>query len=327
MRGSSPGAELFVDARHPPQTSLTAQAIRGDRGVPGGWLPVRPRPPAPPGCGGCLPRFWMEQAHADQPPVVIDALDRVSVQLELADDGGWEVNPASVQLGKSDRLVAGLAQALQQPLLLSVSERHRPDCRPPAGLGEPRAALAGGGALEEDELTSGTAHRDGGARAVALAIGEANATPLERRASDRRRRLHCCFATIARAGAHAPSCSSHRRHRRRSRIARKQASRQRCSTVARPKATFTRNQGLNAGHDPDITAVKSAFRRSQALSNDVERSGWAHRWAYERPLHSLAHLTSSEAGEVQLSARVDVTWGFQRGVTKGWRCTVPNQGP
>jgi hypothetical protein len=76
----------------------------------------------------------MEQAHADQPPVVIDALDEVSVQLELGDDGGWEVNPAGVKLGKGDRLVAGLAQARQQPLLLGVSERHRrivalqPDC-------------------------------------------------------------------------------------------------------------------------------------------------------------------------------------------------------
>jgi hypothetical protein len=67
----------------------------------------------------------MEQAHADEPLVVIDALDDVSVQLELGDDGGREVNPAGVQLGKGDRLVAGLAQALEQPLLLGVSERHR----------------------------------------------------------------------------------------------------------------------------------------------------------------------------------------------------------
>jgi hypothetical protein len=68
----------------------------------------------------------MEQSHAYQPPVVKDALDRVSVQFELADDGGREVNPGGVQLGKSDRLVAGLAQSFQQPLLLGVSERHRP---------------------------------------------------------------------------------------------------------------------------------------------------------------------------------------------------------
>jgi hypothetical protein len=43
----------------------------------------------------------MEQAHADQSPVVIDALDRVSVQLELGHDGGWEVNPAGVKLGRA----------------------------------------------------------------------------------------------------------------------------------------------------------------------------------------------------------------------------------
>jgi hypothetical protein len=32
-----------------------------------------------------------------------------------------EVNPAGVRLGESDGLVAGLAQALQQPLLFGVS--------------------------------------------------------------------------------------------------------------------------------------------------------------------------------------------------------------
>jgi hypothetical protein len=81
--------------------------------------------PAPPGRGEYVPGFWLEQAHADQPPVVIDALDRVSGQLELGDDGGWERDPAGMQLHKTDRLLAGLAQSLQQPLLLDVSERHR----------------------------------------------------------------------------------------------------------------------------------------------------------------------------------------------------------
>jgi hypothetical protein len=79
-------------------------------------------------CGWCVGRvagFWMEQAHADEPPVVINALDRVSVQLELGDDGGREVNPAGVQLRKSDRLAVGVVQSLQQPLLLGVSVRHR----------------------------------------------------------------------------------------------------------------------------------------------------------------------------------------------------------
>ncbi|MGN6170309.1 MAG: hypothetical protein ACTHQQ_19375 [Solirubrobacteraceae bacterium] len=39
--------------------------------------------------------------------MVIDTLDRVSVQLELGNDCGREVNPAGVQLGKSDLLLAG----------------------------------------------------------------------------------------------------------------------------------------------------------------------------------------------------------------------------
>jgi hypothetical protein len=54
----------------------------------------------------------LEQAYPDQPVVVIDALDRVSVERELADDGGREVNPAGVQLGKSDGLLTGLTQSL-----------------------------------------------------------------------------------------------------------------------------------------------------------------------------------------------------------------------
>ena len=36
-------------------------------------------------------------AHADQPAMVIDALDRVSVQAELADDCGWQRNPGGVR--------------------------------------------------------------------------------------------------------------------------------------------------------------------------------------------------------------------------------------
>jgi hypothetical protein len=90
--------------------------------------------------------FWADQTHVDQPPVVIDALDRVSVQLELAHDDGGEVNPAGVQLGKIDRLLAGLAQSLEQLLLLVVSERHLADCRPQRNLGRLGAAEVGRGA-------------------------------------------------------------------------------------------------------------------------------------------------------------------------------------
>jgi hypothetical protein len=87
--------------------------------------------------GGCISGFWLEQSHAGQPAVVMNTLDDVSGELELRDDGGRERDPAGMQLGESDRLVAGLAQSLQQPLLLGVSGRHRPDCHPSAGVWAP----------------------------------------------------------------------------------------------------------------------------------------------------------------------------------------------
>ena len=83
--------------------------------------------------GGLVARlagFWIEQAHPDEEPVVIDAVDDISVQLELGNDRGRECDPAGVQFRKRDRLIAGLAQSLEQALLLNVSGRHRPDCRP-----------------------------------------------------------------------------------------------------------------------------------------------------------------------------------------------------
>ena len=80
--------------------------------------------------GRCVGGLGFEQADAYQPAVVMDALDRVSVELEFAQDGGGEVDPAGAQVGKRDRLVAGAAQSLKHPLLLAVSERHR---RPVAG--------------------------------------------------------------------------------------------------------------------------------------------------------------------------------------------------
>jgi hypothetical protein len=73
-------------------------------------LSVRPASSAPAVGGSCVAGFWIEQAHADQSPMVIDALDDESVELELGDDGCREVNPAGAQLGESYRLVAGMAQ-------------------------------------------------------------------------------------------------------------------------------------------------------------------------------------------------------------------------
>jgi hypothetical protein len=92
---------------------------------------------------GCFGGVWLEQAHADDPPVVLDALDRVSVQLELGHDGGREVNPAGAKLGKRDRLLAGLAQPLEQPQLLGVSGRHRSDSRLSADQGRLGRLVAG----------------------------------------------------------------------------------------------------------------------------------------------------------------------------------------
>jgi hypothetical protein len=98
--------------------------VWADRRACGCSLSVRPRQPAP-GRNRCSEGFWLEQAHPDQPAVIIDALDRVSAQIELAHDGGREGNPAGVQLSEGDRLLAGLAQPLEQPLLLCVSEHLR----------------------------------------------------------------------------------------------------------------------------------------------------------------------------------------------------------
>jgi hypothetical protein len=53
---------------------------------------------AAPARGGCVTRvgrFWMGRAYADPPRG--STLDRISVQAELAGDGGWEINPAGMR--------------------------------------------------------------------------------------------------------------------------------------------------------------------------------------------------------------------------------------
>ena len=51
--------------------------------------------------------FGLQQAHADLPAVLVDALDHIPVEFELADDDGGEVNSASAQLVERHRLLAG----------------------------------------------------------------------------------------------------------------------------------------------------------------------------------------------------------------------------
>ena len=53
-----------------------------------------PGPPVAPSSGGYVGGFRFEQAYAYEPPILTDALDRVSAELELAQDGGREVDPA-----------------------------------------------------------------------------------------------------------------------------------------------------------------------------------------------------------------------------------------
>src|SRR5450755_4693313 len=114
-----------LTALHAPD--FTAWVIRGDREMYCSWLSVRP---APPGRGGYVRGFWLEQAHADQPPVVIDALDRVAVQLELGDDGGWEVNPAGLQrpAGRRPRAVAPAAVVAGRQRASSTDWSPPADC-------------------------------------------------------------------------------------------------------------------------------------------------------------------------------------------------------
>ena len=49
---------------------------------------------ATPGFGVGVIRF--DQAQADQSPMLIHSLDRVAVQLQLADHGRWGVKPSRV---------------------------------------------------------------------------------------------------------------------------------------------------------------------------------------------------------------------------------------
>jgi hypothetical protein len=59
--------------------------------------------------------------------LLVDALDHVPVELELADDDGGKVDPTGAQLIERHRLRARLPELLKHPQLLSFDRRHRPD--------------------------------------------------------------------------------------------------------------------------------------------------------------------------------------------------------
>jgi hypothetical protein len=52
--------------------------------------------------------FGLEQSDAEKLAVLVDALDHVPVELELADDDGGKVNPAGAQLIERQGLRARL---------------------------------------------------------------------------------------------------------------------------------------------------------------------------------------------------------------------------
>ena len=72
-----------------------------------------------------------DQAQVDQLPVLIHSLDRVAVQLQLADHGRREVKPSRPQRGKRHRLRTSTTQLLKRQTMLRLNERHRTELSTP----------------------------------------------------------------------------------------------------------------------------------------------------------------------------------------------------
>jgi hypothetical protein len=66
-----------------------------------------------------------DQAQPDQPSVLIHSLDRVAVQLQLADHGRWGVKPSRAERRKRHRQLTSTTQLLKRQTMLSLNERHR----------------------------------------------------------------------------------------------------------------------------------------------------------------------------------------------------------
>jgi hypothetical protein len=88
-------------------------------------LSMPPRPPiaAAPGARVGVLRF--DQAQADESPLLIHSLDRVTVQLQLADHGRWGIKPSRAQRGKRHRLLTSTTQLLKRQTMLPLNERNR----------------------------------------------------------------------------------------------------------------------------------------------------------------------------------------------------------
>ncbi len=61
--------------------------------------------------------------------MLMDPVDQIPVDFELADDDRGKVNPAGAQLTKRHGLLARASQPLEHPQLLGFDKRHLPDCR------------------------------------------------------------------------------------------------------------------------------------------------------------------------------------------------------
>jgi hypothetical protein len=87
-----------------------------------------PPPPGPQAAATPVARVGVirfDQAQADQPPVPMHALDRVAVQLQLADHRRGGVKPTRAQRGERRRLLTSTTQLLDCQTMLSLNERHR----------------------------------------------------------------------------------------------------------------------------------------------------------------------------------------------------------
>jgi hypothetical protein len=85
-------------------------------------------PPGPPLAatpGARVGVVRLDQARAEQSPVLIHSFDRVAIQLQLADHGRWGVKPSRAQRGKRHRLLTGTPQPLKRQPMLSLNKRHR----------------------------------------------------------------------------------------------------------------------------------------------------------------------------------------------------------
>jgi hypothetical protein len=117
----------------------------GGEGARGCWtattLSMPPGPPMAATRGARVSVLPFDQAQADQSPVLIHPLDRVAVQLQLADHGCWGVKPSRAQRGKRHRLLTSTTQLLKRQTMLSLNERHRTGVSPlrPADPGSSRS--------------------------------------------------------------------------------------------------------------------------------------------------------------------------------------------